>query len=153
MEKIKVNVILADKIENNNIIGIWDTLHVQHLPDFWMYLTIKANLKPEDTIIIGFDIVKADSGNDDGWGVEIAEIKIGCRTEDVSAKCNREVMNDSKARTLRGLSLYKQIFGIEKKFPGAELELENGDYDFVVYLKESDGNTVLDTFHFIVEHD
>ena len=60
------------------------------IQDFWMYLTIKANLKPEDTIIKGFDIVKADSGNDDGWGVEIAEMKIGWRNEEVSTECNRE---------------------------------------------------------------
>lgn len=153
MHDIQASVILAENIENNNITNIIKTLPSKKENVIWMYLTVKTTLKSNETIHFGFDIVKLDEDNP--FAIELGEFVIG-KTDDEDKKKQilQEHANDlpDEFTAERGKSLlhYEDRYVISQIFPPLPL-FPAGDYEFVVYEKENNENSILDTFPFKVK--
>lgn len=151
MHDIKASVILAEKVEKDNIQGI-----IQSLPSgkdniIWMYLTIKTNLSNEDELKIGFDIIKVD--DKDGFGFELGEfvVKKTKNKKKSEESLNRlENSKEVKSEERRSIFPYADVYIIGQKFPPLP-DLKKGFYEFVVYEKDGGENHILDTFQFNVE--
>lgn len=153
MHNIQASVILAKNIEGNNISTIIKTLPRKEGNEIWMYLTVKTTLKSNDEIHIGFDIVKLDQ--DDRFAIELGEFVIGkTDNKDKKEQISQEYANDTPGvfTVNKGKSLlnYKDRYVISQNFPPLPL-LPAGDYEFVVYEKENNENSILDTFPFKVK--
>lgn len=154
MSEIHASVILAEKIDDDSIIKIINTLPSNKKNTIWMYLTVKTNITEDEEIHICFDIVKLDDEN--GFGIELGEFVVGKTADELKQKEILSRMKESaiNAELIReeGKSIlpYKEIFKIGQKFPPLP-ELDPGYYEFVVYVKQENENYVLDTFQFNVK--
>jgi len=156
MSDIKASVILAEKIEDKSIINVIEKLDKKERNVIWMYLTIKANVKDNEELHIGFDIIRLDDDNTTEFGIELGEFVVGKTNDENKQRKIMEMAQRSSTKSevvsekSRSIFSYSEIFTIGQKFPPLPI-LNEGYYEFIVYEKQEHENYILDTFQFIVE--
>lgn len=148
MHDIRASVILAKNITDNSIENIIKTLESDQSNTIWMYLTLKMNLRDEEEVRIGFDIICVDDDVD--FGIELGDLVIG-KTKDpksIEKAKNIEASKNFIHESNKSVHPY-DVYTIGQKFPPLPI-LDVGNYEFIVYEKYKEDNIILDTFQFAV---